>query len=271
MAGGFSVLVVTDLEGVACTVSPLVWHSDETSGTFEQASRILAGEVNAVVGSAFEAGAEEVLVVEGHKNSLRGRLDDIDPRAKLAFGVPFHELATLGWDCLMLVGYHAMADAEKAVLGHSFSDKTYVASWLNGTLVGEIGHLAALFGEHGTPLVFVSGDGAACREAEELVEGVVTAAVKEGVRRFGAMSLSPKAARDLLAAKAREAIEAMDEVVPLAFEPPIEFVVEFSTTDPVERNMMVPGIESAGARRMVIRGETVLEVMRLFELTARIV
>ena len=204
MAGGFSVLVVTDLEGVACTVSPLVWHSGETSGVFEQASRVLTGEINAVVGAAFEAGADEVVVVEGHRDSLRGRLEEIDPRAKLAFGVPFYELASRGWDCLMLVGYHAMADAEKAVLGHSFSDKTYVASWLNGTLVGEIGHLAALFGEHGTPLVFASGDAAACRETEELVEGAVTAAVKEGLGRFGAISLSPEAAMELLLQKVRE-------------------------------------------------------------------
>jgi D-amino peptidase len=271
VAGDFSVTIITDLEGTASTVSPLVWDSGETGGTFAEASRILAGEVNAAVGAAFDAGATEVAVVEGHRNSLRGRLEEIDPRVKLAFGVPFYELASRGFDCLMLVGYHAMADAERAVLGHSFADKGYVASWLNGTLVGEIGHLAALFGEHGTPLAFVSGDGAACREAEELVEGTVTAVVKEGAHRFGAVSLTPSAARELIAQKAGEAIEAVDEIVPLAFEPPIEFVVEFSTTDPVERNILVPGIETAGPRRMVIRGETVSQVMKLFELTGRIV
>lgn len=271
MSDGFSVIIITDLEGAACVVSPVVWNSEDTSGRFREASRILVGEINAAAAAAFEAGADEVVIVEGHRGSLSCVIEKVDPRAKLSFGVPFYELAELGWDCLCLVGYHSMADAQRGVLSHSFADRTYVASWLNGTLIGEIGHLAALFGEHGTPLVFVSGDTAATREAEELVEGVVAAAVKEGAHRFGAISLSPQSARELIAAKAAEAFAEREEIVPLRFEPPVELVVEFSTTDPVERNILVPGIEAAGPRRMVIRGETVTEAMRLFDLTGRIV
>jgi D-amino peptidase len=270
VAEEFNVVIVTDMEGAACVTSPGVWDRGDATGAFAEGSRILVGETNAAVEAAFDAGADEVLVFEGHKGSFRGRLEELDQRAKLAFGVPFHELAEEGFDCLMLVGYHAMADAEGGVLSHSYADRTYVASWLNGTLVGEIGHLASLFGEYGTPLVFVSGDAAACREAEELVEGVVTAVVKEGSHRFGAVSLAPSAARELIRQRAREALSA-DDIMPLKFQPPIEFVVEFSTSDPVERNIMVPGIEQAGPRRMVIRGGSVAEVMKLFDLTARIV
>jgi len=271
MAEGFSVIIVTDLEGAACVVSPVVWDREDATGGFREASEILAGEINAAAGAAFAAGADEVLIVEGHRGSFRGLVDRFDPRAKISLGVPFYELAEQGWDALCLVGYHAMADAERAVLSHSFADRAYVASWLNGTLVGEIGHLATLFGEHGTPLVFVSGDVAAVREAEELIEGVVTVAVKEAAHRFGGISFSPQAAREMIAESAGEAFAAREEIVPLRVEPPVEFVVEFSTTDPVERNVLVPGIEAAGPRRMVIRGRTVSEVMRLFELTGRIV
>jgi D-amino peptidase len=270
VSDGFSVAIVTDLEGVACVTDRVVWNSADTTGAFDEATRLFAGEVNAAAGAAFDAGAGEVVLVQGHAGSFRGRLESFDQRARIALNVPFHEIAEAGYDRLMLVGYHSMADAQLGVLSHSFSDQAYVAAWLNGTLIGEIGHMAALFGEHGTPLVFVSGDAAACREAEELVEGVFTAPVKEASHRFGAVSLSPETARNLIHRRAVEALEAADDVTPLAFEAPIELVVEFSTTDPVERNAQVPGIEAAGPRRMVIRGETVTEVMRLFALTGRI-
>ena len=271
MPTGPKVAIVTDLEGVACVTTRDAWNTDDQSGAFAEYTRLLVGEVNAAVAAAFEAGAEEAVIVEGHARSFRGHLDEFDPRARIALGVPFHVVAEGRYDALLLVGYHAMADAENAVLSHSFSDRTYTASWLNGTLVGEIGHLASLFGEFGTPLVFVSGDAAACREAEELIEGVITAPVKQAAHRFGALSLSPGAARDLIRQHVPEAINGRDEIRPMSVEPPIEFVVEFSTTDPVERSTLVPGIEAAGARRIIIRGKTVADVMALFYLTARIV
>lgn len=271
MASGFKAIIVTDLEGVAGVVNPVVWNSADTSGAFDEYTRLLVGEVNAAVAACFDSGAEEVLIVEGHRNSFRGRLSEFDSRAKVALGVPFHKLAEGRHDALLLVGYHAMSDADAAVLSHSHSSGTYVATWLNGTLIGEIGHLAALFGEYGTPLVFVSGDAAACKEADELVDGVVTAPVKQGVHRFAAITLSPAAACELIRESAAEAVAGRDEIRPLGFEPPVEFVVEFATTDPVERNTLIPGIETAGPRRMLIRGKSVAEVMERFWLTSRLV
>lgn len=271
MGKDFRVVIVTDLEGVSCVTSWTACDPADTTGAFAEASALLAGEINAAVGAAFDAGATEVTVVEGHRGTFRGHFEELDSRARTVVGTSFDDVAEEAFDALMLVGYHAMADAEKGVLSHSYSNKTYVASWLDGTRIGEIGHLAALFGAYGTPLVFVSGDAAACLEAEELVDGVTTAAVKEGAHRFAATCLSPAEARELIAAGAAEALDKAYDVAPLEFEPPIEFVVEFSTSDPVERSTLIPGIEAAGPRRFVIRGESVKEVMRLFSLTARVV
>lgn len=271
MAGGMSVMIMTDLEGVGGVTSWRACDSADPTGAFQEATRRLVIEVNAAAEAAFDAGAEEVVIMQGHANTFQGHHEDFDQRAKLSVGAAYHKVAEQGFDALMLVGFHAMADAEGGILSHSYADKTYVASWLNGTLIGEIGHLAAMFGAHGTPFIFLSGDAAACREAEDLVEGVITAAVKEGFARFGGTSLSVQAARELICEKAAEAFSRMEEIAPLEFEGPIEFVVEFSTTDPVERNILVPGIEAAGSRRIIIRGESVSEVMALFALTARVV
>ena len=271
MPDQIKVAIITDLEGVACVTGRVAWDTDDRTGAFAEYTGLLVGETNAAAAACFDAGADEVLVVEGHAKSFRGHMNEFDPRVGFALRVPFHSIAEGRYDALMLVGYHAMADAQGAVLSHSHSDRTYVATWLNGVLIGEIGHLGAIFGEYGTPLVFVSGDVAACREAEELVDGVVTAAVKQAAGRFGAFSLSPQGACELIRERAAAAVEKRDDIRPAAFEPPIEFVVEFSTTDPVERSALIPGVESAGPRRMLIRGDSVAEVMRLFYLTGRVV
>ena len=271
MPKGPRVAIITDLEGVACVTSRAVWDSNDTTGAFAEYTRLLVGEANAAAAGCFDAGADEVLLFEGHGNSFRGHLPEFDPRAKLALGVPFHKVAEERYDALILVGYHAMADAQNAVLSHSHSSGTYVATWLNGTLIGEIGHLAALFGEYGTPLVLVTGDAAACKEAEELIDGVEVVSVKQAAGRFGAISLSPAAACGLIKKHAKSAVDARDEIKPFICEPPVEFVVEFSTTDPVERSTLIPGIETAGPRRMIIRGKSVAEVMERFWIASRLV
>ena len=81
-----------------------------------------------------------------------------------------------GFDGLFMVGLHTM-QGTGALLQHSYL-KEYEAIYLNGILVGEIGMEAALAGEQGVPLKFVSGDDMGCREAEALIGGVITCPVK---------------------------------------------------------------------------------------------
>ena len=99
----------------------------------------------------------------------------------------------------MLVGFHEMAgNREKGCWRHSILPhpitRAYSAVegiWLNDLLVGEIGIFVAFAGIHNVPAVLNTGDYWACLEAEDLVPGIETVAVKKGTSHFSAISMTP--------------------------------------------------------------------------------
>ena len=77
---------------------------------------------------------------------------------------------------------------------------------LNGWPIGEIAQFALCTGALGVPLIFLSGEEAAYREAEELVPEIVIASVKVGLARSSVISLSAPMARALIEERIQEAV-----------------------------------------------------------------
>ena len=129
----------------------------------------MAQDINACIAGCFEAGAKEVIVRDGHGGGVNLDPSQIDPRATLIQGAtPGERFPDIeGAAGLILLGYHAMAGTEAAVLEHSYSSKTIQNMWLNDRKVGEIGIDAAIAAEHKVPVILVTGDDKACKEAVE--------------------------------------------------------------------------------------------------------
>ena len=81
------------------------------------------------------------------------------------------------------------------------------------------GDLVEFGGEVGKFLVMHAGDTAACREAEALIPGIVTAAVKKGYGIHSALHLTKENARALIRKKAEEAMSKIKEITPYTVEP----------------------------------------------------
>ena len=68
-------------------------------------------DVNAAVRGAFAAGADEVIVSDGHWNATNILIEQLDPRARLNSGSPrpysMIEGVDSGVDGVLFVGYHA--------------------------------------------------------------------------------------------------------------------------------------------------------------------
>src|SRR5258708_22873711 len=81
-AQGPKIFIVTDMEGVGG-----VNNADEQllpgQRRYEETRRLLTGEVNPAVTGALEAGASEVLILDGHDSSRSPAIDQIQPRARL--------------------------------------------------------------------------------------------------------------------------------------------------------------------------------------------
>ncbi len=218
------VLILTDLEGVSGMVE---WrHCQPLEDLREWQQELMTGEVNAAVAGAFDAGATEVKVSEGH-TAIDIRL--LDERATLVPAVypalPIYQGWDEGYDAAIQIGKHAMAHTPDGVLAHSYSSKTVDWMKLNDKLIGEIGIEFIECGDYGIASVMVSGDLAACREGQKMLPDIETAPVKTGYGTNHANCLQPEAARDLIYEAAQRALNRLDTFKPCVMPGPMRLVV----------------------------------------------
>jgi len=233
--------ILTDMEGCAGVLAAQDYIYRD-SRYYEYACELATLEVSAAAEGAFEAGATEVLVVDGHgEGAIKRHL--LHPRAKLLAGRPFPSNFSFGIDgsfaAAMIVGQHAMANTDGGHLCHtmSFGVEEYV---LNGAPIGELGLWMLVTGYFGVPVVMLSGDQAACDEAHILLPNLEVAPVKYGVKRGRATGLTrdenrvfnstavhlhPNEARALIRRCAYRAVKRVPEFVPFRLEPPYTLTI----------------------------------------------
>ena len=247
------ILVAADMEGVAGVVD---WdHVDPGHSEYARFRRLMTAEVNAAVRGAYEAGAETVLVADGHAHGRNILIEELDPRARLHSGSPspLGMVAGVenGVDGALFVGYHARAGTEMAILDHTWSSRRVANLWLNGDLAGETALNAALCGHFDVPVLMVSGDGAVCEEAHELLGEIETAVVKEATARSAASCLAPEAAQERVYEAARRAVTRLQEGdVPDVFRIGllVTLTLEFPDSGMADRAALLPGVEREGRR-----------------------
>ena len=212
-------LVMTDIEGVTGVT------------TFSQAEKsefgreMLMNDLCAVLEGIRDAGADAV-VYDMHTD---GRNVDISRvGSPVVMGKPILGEIYRGvgsdFDGLFLLGLHTMQHTGH-LLAHSYL-REYDAIYLNGLLVGEIGIEAALAGEQGIPLKFISGDDMGCLEAKELISDILICPVKKSLGDDTAICISPENTAKMLREKAAEAVRA--EVKPFVVESPYEIRIVYS-------------------------------------------
>jgi D-amino peptidase len=242
------IYIVVDLEGVSGV--RLAEQCSPGSRGWEEARRWMAGDVNAAVAGAFAGGAEEVVVCDSHADCDNLPVDLLDSRAIVE--QPFGHLLLPGIDDeftgIFAVGAHAMAGAAEAFMDHTWNSKAWFKYRLSGDDCGEIGLWAAYAGHFDVPLLLVTGDVAACREAENFVPGVETFAVKQAVSRNRARVLLPSATASHISAAAERAVGRATEVKPSMVDLPTEAEVEYTRTEFADEAARRSGAERADPR-----------------------
>jgi len=240
--------IITDMEGCAGVADAMHYIYSE-SRYYEYACELATLEASAAAEGAFQAGATEVLVADGHgPGAMKRHL--LHPRAKLLTGRPWSGGETFGCDgtfaASMIVGQHAMSNTDGGHLCHTmaFAVEEYV---LNGAPIGEIGLWMLVAGYFGVPVIMVSGDEAACEEARRLVPNVEVAPVKWGHKRGSASGLTaqenqvfnsvathlhPDVARSLIRERAYCAVRRIAEIEPYRIEPPYKLTIRMRPEKP---------------------------------------
>ncbi len=172
--------------------------------------RLITKDINAAVSGAFDGGADQVIIFDGHGGRVNVLAEDLDPRALVISGgthKPRFPMLDKSVDGMFLLGYHAMAGAERATLEHTMMSRSWHSVKVNGKPYGELGIDAELAAEAGVPVIMVSGDDKLCAEAEAWLGNVETAMVKQGLARNCALCLSPARGQQLVYESAKRAVE----------------------------------------------------------------
>ena len=243
-------LIMTDIEGVTGVTS---FPQAENS---EFGREMLMHDLTAVLDAIKEAGAEAV-VYDMHTDGRNVDISRIDVPAVLGKPILPNLWRGVGddFDGLFMVGLHTMQHVPGACLAHSYL-REYDTVHVNGVLLGEIGVEAALAGERGIPLVFVSGDDLGCREAEDLIPGVVTCAVKKSLTESSAICLPASVTGDMLYKAALDAASAT--VTPYKLEAPYEIKIKFSDCPYLAKMKLIHPEIFENEDTVVMRGDDLL-------------
>lgn len=155
-----------------------------------------------------------------------------------------------------------MAGTQFAVRAHTYTPTQWQALELNGRPVGEIVIDALLFGLRGVPVLFVSGDEAACREAAAYLPHVVTLATKWGTGQHAALIRPPRAVRGLMGTAIASAMARAADAQPLVWPGPYDLRIRFA--EPAEADARhYDGIaaERIDGVTAVYRGADLLDVL----------
>jgi D-amino peptidase len=219
--------------------------------------RLFMSDLNAAVEGAVKAKADEIVVYDMHFYGHNVILEELHPAAKIVVGKPPKIRPPAGIDesfqALFMIGYHSMAGTG-GLLNHTYT-LDMKSLRLNGVLMGEIGLEAAIAGFHGVPLVLISGDDEAEREAEELLGDVEFACVKRGTGERTALCLPTGQTAQLIRDGARRALTRLGDFKPYRASAPYTIEVTFFEHPSAVRAASIPGVHKKDELTVELKGD----------------
>lgn len=247
------ILIAADMEGITGVTN---WDQvDPDHSEYSRFRKLMTRDVNAAIEGAFEAGADQLVVTDGHASGTNILIEELDPRAHLNQGndAPFAMMQGIeyGADGVLFIGYHARAGSHNAILDHTWSSRRVHNLWINGVLTGEYGLNAALAGHYGAAVIMMSGDQEACKQATELLGEIEVAVVKRATHRMSAELLAPSLTDQIIceaAARAVNRLRSGDAPAPYKVSEPVTIRIECTTADMADKAALMMGVTRVDAR-----------------------
>ena len=244
------VFIMTDLEGISL-VDSIDMMDQETEGYRFACERLIA-DTNAAIQGAIDAGADEIFVSDGHGGGHNFPEGKLDSRATQVRNFSSDPSIWDGCVAYMEVGLHAKPGTINGFLDHVQNSRKWYNYYINGKTYGELAQGAAYCGAYGVPTVMVSGDEAACREASEMIDGIVCAVVKKGIGRNRAECLPSEEALKRIREAACEGVKKAALIKPFTISLPAELKLELYRTDYCEEILEAnPALTRLDARTLM--------------------
>lgn len=260
------IFISADMEGVSGVATNMQLTKDSE---YQRFRKLMTQDVNAAIAGAFDGGATDVVVADGHGNMSNILIEDLDERATLISGNNRVMCQLEGLDesfnGMFFVGHHGREGGdERAVINHTLAGVCVTELRVNGQVVGETQLNARVAGQFGVPALFVTGDDAYVREVQFDLPHVVGAVVKRGIDRYAAELLPPRKAQQVIRAQAAEAMKKVGNVPPLVVPGPVTFEVEFKTTAQAHMTTTIPLVEQFGPKTIRFTSPDMVTAYKLF-------
>lgn len=264
-----NVFISVDIEGISGVVHADMMMPGERE--YDRGRRLMAGDANAAIEGALEAGAEYILVGDGHGPMRNLRIEDLNPAAHLVSGTgdakdycQLEGADSTRFDAALFVGYHAMAKTPKAIHPHTIAGAVVHELRVNGRPHGETGLNAAILASLGIPTMLVTGDATTCEEAKTFLgPELQTVAVKQASGRNAAICRPPSATQPEIKAAAARALQNIPAVPLYTPEQPLRIEVDFLTMPQCARASRAAGAEQIGPVTIAIAEADPWEQYRL--------
>jgi len=259
------IYITADIEGVSGAA-----HWDETdhkNADYAAFREQMTAEVAAACEGALNAGATDVWVRDAHwtaRNIMAAKLPREVRLVREWSGHPFCMMQELDetFHAALAIGYHARAGSDGSPLAHTMTGNVIYLK-INDQYASEFMVAAYTAGLVGVPVVFLSGDAAICQEAQALIPGLATVAVKHGVGN-ATVNIHPHLAVERIRAGVEAALKA--DVSKCRVPRPDHFSVEMRYRNHADAYHagFFPGVRATGSHTVQFEADDYFEVLRFF-------
>lgn len=258
----YKIFISADMEGVAGVVS----REQLLPGGFEyeRFRLFMTEEVNAAVEGAMQAGATEIVVCDAHANAQNLLVDKLNKNVQIVRSWPRKHKMMGGIDDsfhgVMLIGYHTATSNPKGVRAHTFSSANFTDVRLNGRSVPECVFSALTAGHYGVPVIFMSGDDEAIKEAQSFIGPLEGAVTKWALGFHSAKSLTPEASCNVIRKASFKAVKRIKEYKPFIMEMPLTLEISFKNYLITEVLDYLPIVERTDSHTIKYIGANINEI-----------
>jgi D-amino peptidase len=264
------IFISVDMEGISGVVQPAQLGPEGFE--YQRAREWMTGEVNAAIAGIRASGPAEIVVCDSHGNGQSVLIDQLPDDVRIVRGFPRPMEMMQGIDdsfsAAVFIGYHASEWTANAVRGHTISSARLLGVKLNGTEVSEGMYNAALAGQFGVPVAFVSGDRLAVTQLQQVAASAEGVIVKEPYGYHSALTVTPARGQAMIREGLARAMAKLGSLTPYRLSGPINLEVGFKLTLDAERAAFVPGLTRSDAHSVKGTFRDMTEITRLLQVLA---
>jgi D-amino peptidase len=261
------IFISVDMEGITGVVQPAQLGPDGFE--YQRAREWMTAEVNAAIQGARDAGPAAIVVCDSHGNGQSVLIDKLPDDVQIVRGFPRPLEMMQGIDetfaAALFVGYHASEWTAGAVRGHTISSARLLGVKLNGMEVSEGIYNAALAGQFGVPVAFVSGDRLAVAQLQTVAPAAEGAIVKEPFGYHSAMTVTPARGQALIRDGVKRAMAKLGRLQPYRVRTPVDLEVGFKLTLDAERAAFIPGLTRSDAHSVKGTFPDMIQITKLLQ------